>query len=120
MATNGKTLKNPVAQRFLEQMNAAQPVSARAMFGGYGFYSAGGPMFALFAFDQIYVKVDDSNRPEFESAGQKPFIYDGGEKPMVMQYYSIPESAWQNQAELNKWMQSGIEAAARAATKKKS
>ena len=58
------------------------------MFGGVGIY-AGQLFFALIADDTLYFKVDDSNRPEFERLGMRPFqpYGEGGE---VMQYYQVP------------------------------
>lgn len=119
MKKSPKPLKDPRAQSALDAMNEIEPTTARAMFGGYGYYSEGGPMYALFAIDQMYFKVDDVNREAFESVGGGPFIWMGGDQPMVMQYYSIPESAWTNPPELTKWMKSGQGAADRAAAKKK-
>jgi len=114
-----KPLKDPRAQAALDAMSAIEPTTARAMFGGYGYYSEGGPMYALFAVDQVYFKVDDLNRSEFEDVGGGPFVWMGGDQPMMMQYYSVPESVWVNSAELTKWMKSGQGAADRAAAKKK-
>ncbi|MSO66179.1 MAG: TfoX family protein [Alphaproteobacteria bacterium] len=43
-------------------------VTARAMFGGVGFFVERA-MFALIADDRFYLKVDDSNRGDYEAAG---------------------------------------------------
>ncbi len=110
-------IKDPTAERFLELLDAQFPTTARAMFGGYGFYSEGGPMYALFAIDQVYFKVDDANRHHFESAGQGPFIWDGGEKPMAMSYFSIPTKDWQDPIKLIEWITLSLQAADRAAAK---
>jgi DNA transformation protein and related proteins len=56
----------------LEQLGRVAPVTSRAMFGGVGVYS-GGLFFALMAGDTLYLKVDDSNRADFEAAGTGPF-----------------------------------------------
>lgn len=114
-----KPLKDARAQSALDSMNEVELTTARAMFGGYGYYSEGGPMYALFAEGQVYFKVDNVNREQFESVGGGPFIWMGGDQPMAMQYYSVPESAWTSKSELTVWMKLGQEAAERAALKKK-
>ncbi len=113
-----KPLKSPAAQTFLDLLNTQTPTTARAMFGGYGYYSEGGPIYALFAMDQVYFKVDDESRHYFEDAGQGPFIFDMGDKPGIMQYYSIPAEDWNNPDNLHEWITLGQQAADRAAAKK--
>ncbi|ARU41004.1 hypothetical protein CCB80_07560 [Armatimonadetes bacterium Uphvl-Ar1] len=110
-------IKDPNAEHFFQLLDAQSPTTSRAMFGGYGFYSEGGPMYALYAIDQVYFKVDDANRPHFESAGQGPFIWDGGEKPTAMSYFSIPSEDWQNPDKLIEWITLAQQAADRAAAK---
>ena len=113
-----KLIKDPRAQHFFELLQSKCPSTFRAMFGGYGFYSDGGPMYALYAVDQVYFKVDNLNRKLFEDAGQGPFIYQMGDKPGVMNYYSIPAEDWLEPDKLNIWILSALQAAERAALKK--
>jgi DNA transformation protein and related proteins len=49
-------------------------VSARRMFGGIGLFHRG-TMFGLVARDELYLKVGDANRPDYEAAGEAPFTY---------------------------------------------
>src|SRR5258705_4581351 len=73
----------------VDQLSRVVPqLRARAMFGGVGIY-ADQLFFALVDDDTLYFKVDDSNRPEFERLGMRPFqpYGEGGE---VMQYYQVP------------------------------
>src|SRR5213083_2544298 len=57
----------------VDQLSRVVPqLRARDMFGGVGIY-AGQLFFALIADDTLYFKVDDSNRPEFERLGMRPF-----------------------------------------------
>ena len=73
----------------LDLLGAWGGVSARRMFGGYGFYRQG-VMFALVAEDVLYFKVDDQNRAEFKAAGMGPFTYEGKSRPVEMSYYEAP------------------------------
>ncbi len=88
-------------------------VSSRAMFGGYGIYQAG-VFFGLIAEDQLYFKVDDSNRAQYEQAKSQPFIYYKGKQPMTMQYWLVPEEVLENKAELITWMNQSVQIAKRS------
>ncbi len=111
------------SSEFLEHLlDLLQPlgdVTARSMFGGWGIYH-GGKMFALVAFETFYVKVDEHNRPEFETLGLGPFTYESsGGKRAVMAYYTVPTEALDSSPLLCQWAEKGIAAAQRAATVKK-
>ena len=100
----------------LEQMGQIRPVTSRPMFGGLCFF-AEGRAFALVAEDTLYFKVDDSNRPDFVTAGMGPFLPFGDpEKPM--QYYQLPEEVLEDSDQLAVWMAKAVAVAARAAKPK--
>jgi DNA transformation protein len=103
----------------VEQLAPLGDVSAKSMFGGWGIY-CGGRMFALVAQDTLYIKVDDANRGEFERENLRPFRYERREKgEAVMDYYEPPAAALDDREILCTWAQKGVDAAARAAAKKK-
>lgn len=88
-------------------------VRARAMFGGHGIYH-GDVMFALIADDRLYFKADEASKPQFEAAGSRPFVYDGGSrKPVTMSYWEAPEDALDDADELRPWARLGLDAALR-------
>lgn len=89
------------------------------MFGGVGIYSHD-VFFALIDGDAVYLKVDDSNRADFEERGFGPFrpFGDDGE---VMQYYSVDESILEDLEELRQWSAKSIAVAqSKKAAKRKS
>jgi len=88
------------------------------MFGGVGIYS-GDLFFALIGNDTLYLKVDDSNRPDFVAVGMGPFrpFGEGGE---VMQYYEIPADVLEEPEALKDWVERAIEVARRARRTRKS
>jgi DNA transformation protein len=93
-------------------------ITSRAMFGGYGIY-ADGIVFAVIADGRLFMKVDDSNRGDYEAAGSVPFTYtmkDGGKS--TMGYWELPESIAEQRPLLTTWVQKSI-AVARAAKQKK-
>jgi DNA transformation protein and related proteins len=85
---------------------AVARVRSRPMFGGFGIY-AGDRFFALIADDTLYFKVDDSNRPDFEARGMKPFqpYGEGGE---VMKYYQVPADLLDDPDALRPWAEKSI------------
>ena len=98
----------------MELFEPLGPLRSRRMFGGAGIY-ADGRMFALIAGSEIYLKVDDVNRPAFEEAGSGPFVYTGKSgEPMAMSYWLLPETAVDDADEALVWGRLGVEAALRA------
>jgi DNA transformation protein len=66
-------------------------VNVRAMFGGGGIYHQG-VMMGLIADEQIYLKVDEENRPAFEAADRPPFIFERSDgRQIAMSFYLAPD-----------------------------
>lgn len=112
-------IKSPFVTSVVNQFQRFAPVTARAMFGGYGLY-AEGLMFALIADEQIYLKADGQNQAMFMEAGSTPFIYDRKEKWVVMSYYLLPQSILDDMDQLRVWLEAAINAARRHRSAKKS
>lgn len=110
----------PSFQAFVvEQLGKVLPdVRARRMFGGVGIY-AGPAFFALIDDDVLYLKVDDTNRADFESRGMGPFqpYGEGGE---TMQYYQLPEDVLEDPEELSRWAGKAVGVAQRKKQRKPS
>lgn len=68
------------------------PVSIRRMFGGAGLFRDG-IMFALIVSDTLYLKVDDTTRPAYESQGMGPFTYQRKGETAALGYYQATEAA---------------------------
>lgn len=117
MAKQTASKTDPEKIRFRDEvvrcLNQVAPVTARAMFGGYGLYSEG-VMFALIAYNTLYFKVDDSNRQDFIEAEMAPFTYDGKGKPIQMSYYQLPETVFNDVTQLVDWVEKAHTAARRA------
>ena len=100
----------------LDQLGRVAPVTSRKMFGGVGVYSDG-YFFALMDDDRLYLKVDDTNRPDFEAIGSGPF-QPFPDKPGTMQYYELPGDRLEDVNELRGWVEDAIQVAKRAKAKK--
>ena len=94
------------------------PVAARGMFGGFGVY-LDGVMFGLIGWNTLYFKADDGNRGDFESAGMKPFTYQGKTKPIRMSYHQVPDDVFDDPELLITWAAGALAAARRAKDAKK-
>jgi DNA transformation protein and related proteins len=93
----------------LEQLAGVDQIHARAMFGGVGLYAAD-VFFGILAADTLYLKVDDSNRSAYESAGMKAF-QPYADRPMSRSYYEVPAAVIEDPARLAAWASAAIRAA---------
>jgi len=89
-----------VAEDIVERLAPLGPVSWKKMFGGAGIF-LDGKMFALVNHDgYAHLKVNDSNRDRYESAGSAKFAN--------MPYYSIPSEVLADDALLQEWAAASI------------
>ncbi|QSQ19608.1 TfoX/Sxy family protein [Pyxidicoccus parkwayensis] len=101
----------------VELLEKLGPVQSRSMFGGWGLYF-GGRMFGLIAEGQLFLKVDDVTKPDFQAAGCRPFVYEGAGKAVEMGYWTPPADAADDAYALLPWARKAVDAAQRAALKK--
>ena len=93
-------------------------IVAKKLFGGKGL-SINGKNFAIIAFDQLWLKVDDESRQSFLDAGCTMFSYvwnDGIERHLS--YYTVPEEAMESASLMRPWALLAWDAALRAASLK--
>jgi DNA transformation protein len=106
--------KPEFVEHLLDLLGPLGEVTARSMFGGWGFYLEG-RMFALVAFDTFFIKADDESREEFLARGLAPFRYEMRPgKFNEMSYYHPPTDALDSSEALCEWARKGVEAARRA------
>jgi DNA transformation protein len=110
-----------VTEGFIEfvadQLAGCGTITPKRMFGGVGLY-AGDVFFAVLAGDLLYLKVDDSNRGDFEAAGAGPFK-PYGEAGETMQYYEVPVAVLEDADELARWARKAIRVAELKRTREK-
>jgi DNA transformation protein len=109
----------PASNNYLDfvqdQLHGIGEITVKRMFGGAGLY-LDGVFFAIVADDVLYFKVDDSNRPEYETAGMQPFRPFNGDT--VMSYYEVPIEVLEDPDELKPWVAGAVGAAIRASARK--
>jgi DNA transformation protein and related proteins len=98
----------------VDQLACIGEVTSKRMFGGVGLYYDG-LFFGLIADDNLFFKVDDQNRPDYESAGAKPF-QPYGDGSYSMSYYEVPVDVLEDADQLRKWAKAAVEAADRKAS----
>ena len=94
--------------RLLELVDGA---TTRKMFGGVGIY-AEGAMFAIAYKDELFLKVDDESRAEFEELGSEPFR--PNERQTLKSYFEVPAEVAADDAELAAWARRAVDAARRS------
>ena len=107
----------PLVEHCLELLSSAGTPSARRMFGGYGL-RIDGVFVALIAFERLYLKADDTSRPQFAAAGCGPVVYAGKGKPVTMNYWTAPPPAMDSPEQMRPWARLALDAALRALASK--
>ena len=104
-------------QYVLEQLERTGRVTSRRMFGGVGLY-CDGLFFGLVDDGTLYLKVDDTTRPDYETRGMKP-LRPFKDKPEVsLTYFTVPADVLDDAEELVKWARRAVAIAAAAPKKK--
>jgi len=104
----------------LDMLQPHGPITARALFGGHALYF-NGVIFAIIVENQLYFKVDDLTKEDFEAYDSRYFVYTGKTKQVTMPYMTLPESILENRDELPLWIEKAYEVSLRhkKATKSK-
>lgn len=96
------------------QLERLGPVTIKKMFGGAGVY-ADGLFFGLIdSNDVFYLKVDDTNRADYEARGStlfNPHMKSG--RSMTMPYMTVPEDVLEDPEELAQWARKSVAVAAK-------
>lgn len=88
-------------------------VRARRMFGGYGVFHDD-RMFALIFDDELYLRTDDGNRPDFEALDLHAFVYEQRGRPVRLPYHQAPPEALDDPDTLAEWGREALAAALRS------
>lgn len=96
------------------------PVRVKSMFGGQGLY-AGDFFIGIVADGAVFLRVDDSNRADYEAEGMKPFTFEfKSGKTGTMSYWEVPARLYDDPQEMAVWAKKSLSAArAKAGAKAK-
>jgi len=94
-------------------------VDIKRMFSGFG-VSADGVNFAMALRGGLFLRADAETIPRFEAEGCAPFQYQMRAKTVtVNSYWHLPPRLYDDPEELAQWARAALDAARRAAVKKK-
>lgn len=83
-------------------------ITSRAMFGGWAIYK-NGIIFGIIVAGELYFKVDDGNRSEFEKTESHPFVYTKSDgKPITMSYWLVPEEIMEDKERFYDLMEKSV------------
>lgn len=113
-------LKNDFPEYVVHDLlSSLKGMSSKAMFGGFGIYKDG-LIVACIMGDELYLKVDDGNRADFERTESHPFVYVSPKgKEMPMGYWSVPAEILEDHHRLAEWTMKSYEVSLRAQAAKK-
>jgi DNA transformation protein len=104
----------PVSEEYLayvlEQLAGIGRLTSRRMFGGVGIY-CGGLFFALIFADQLYFKVNDTSRSEYEKRGMQRFRPYADRPHLSMTYYTVPVDVLEDNEQILEWGRRAVAAA---------
>jgi DNA transformation protein len=98
----------------LDQLAGLGHIAPRRMFGGVGLYHED-RFFGLIAGDTLYLKVNDSNRGDYEARGMRRFRPFPDKPYWSMTYYELPADALEDADECAAWARKSVAVAAVAA-----
>jgi DNA transformation protein and related proteins len=101
----------------LDQLDTLGNITPKDMFGGVGLYCRG-VFFGILASDVLYLKVDETNKGDFEEAGSKPFT-PFADRRGTMQYWAVPLDVLESAPALVEWAGKAVTVAERSVTKKR-
>jgi DNA transformation protein and related proteins len=105
-------------ESILRKLTPHGPITARAMFGGYGIYFDK-LIFAVLVEDKLYFRVDETNEKDFEQYRSKPLVFEGKNRPVVMSYFTLPEKVLNDPSLLPLWIKKAKDTSLRSRSKKK-
>ncbi len=109
--------RSELLDHLLDQLTPLGDARGRPMFGGYGVY-LDGLIIGIIAFDTLYLKVDDQNRPDFEAAGASPFSYDTKSGTnTIAAYWEVPTDVLEDSDQLRAWALKSLAVSRRAGAK---
>lgn len=104
----------PVSEEYLayvlEQLAGMGRLTSRRMFGGAGIYCSE-LFFALIFKDQLYFKVNDTTRPEYEKRGMERFRPYADRPHLSMTYYTVPVEVLEDNEQIIEWGKRAVAAA---------
>jgi DNA transformation protein len=101
-------------QYVLEQLGGLRGAVSRRMFGGAGLYYEE-LFFGLISRDTLYLRVNETNRRDYEALGMTRFQPYADKPHLSFNYYEVPAHVLEDPDELVSWARRSLQAAQAAA-----
>jgi len=111
-------MANDYLDYILELLEPSGGITSCRMFGGHAIRKNGFPIALIFE-DEIYFKVDETNRADYEAAESAPFTYEKGGKTIVVSNWKVPVEILEDPKTLMDWTDKAYNVAINAKRKKK-
>src|SRR5260370_29468591 len=86
-----------------DQLHVMGPVEVGRFFGGAGL-ALDGRQFGFVMKGDLYLRVDDRSRPDFENRGEGPFTHRTTDRTgTVASYYPVPDDGAASSGALSPW-----------------
>ena len=96
--------KSEFLEYVLEQLEVCENISYARMFGGYVIRKNSLPIALIFD-NEIYFKVNESNKEDYKKLGSKPFTYEKKGKTIEISNWKLPIEILEDPEELKKWVE---------------
>ncbi len=96
-------LQSSFVELVKDQLSDVPDLIFKKMFGGIGIFDQGKMFGMISAENKFFLKVNDSNREDFEKMGSQPFNH--AKKGKGMPYWEVPAKIFDDKVELKKWVQ---------------
>jgi DNA transformation protein len=108
-----QNIKNEFLEYILELLEPMGEISSGRMFGGYVVRQNELPIALIFS-DEIYFKVDDTNRQDFITAGLTPLTYNKKGKTITVSNWKVPTEVLEDEITLMAWAYKAYDVSLRA------
>ncbi len=105
-------MKHQYLAYVLDMLQPHGQITAKGLFGGHGIYYKG-IIFAVIVENELYFKVDDHTREDYDEYDSQPFVYIGKTKTVTMPYMTLSESILENREELPLWIEKAYQVSLR-------
>ena len=100
----------------MELLEPSGGISSCRMFGGHAIRKNGLAVALIFD-DEIYFKVDDSNRMDYEARDSHPFTYQARGKTVEISNWLVPIEILEDSDKLMEWLDKSYQVAIKAKKK---
>lgn len=97
-------MSNNYVDYILDLLSPFGSITSRAMFGGHGIYKEK-IIVGIIADDELYFKVDATNKAQYEALNSTPFAYNAKNKKINLSYWKVPIEIMEDEEQLSIWLE---------------